>query len=60
MVAPAGIRAVTRLNTVSGSIAKPVPSARIPKPNQTQLTSGFTTTLSVTLWFCKSKAASTR
>ena len=42
-VAPARC-ATAKANAVSGSSAMSVPSARMPKPNQTQFTSGLTTT----------------
>ncbi len=46
--ASAGSLAIANANDRSGSSAMPVPSAMIPKPNQIQLTSGLTTSCSVT------------
>ena len=50
VAAGAGTLAVARPTARSGSSASRVPNARMPKPNQIQLTSGLTTTCRVTDW----------
>ena len=59
VAAPSGTFADANANARSGSSAMSVPIARMPKPNQIQLTSGLTVTSSVALCCSASKPAST-